>query len=135
MSGPVAPRASVRFVLGVAMSSLSLRQRPVRSAFTLVELLVVIGIIAILVALLLPSLQAARKQADKVKCLANLKELGNAYMMYSVDNAGYWPMLIHQYAPPGVDDNIAGNRTRDKRWLALDRARRMPSALPSARRR
>ncbi len=57
--------------------------RPRRPAFTLVELLVVIGIIAVLISLLLPSLAGAKKQARTVQCLTNLKQIAQAQELYA----------------------------------------------------
>ena len=57
-----------------------------RAGFTLVELLVVIGIIAVLVAMLLPSLQKAREMAQRVACGSNFRQIILAALSYAADN-------------------------------------------------
>jgi prepilin-type N-terminal cleavage/methylation domain-containing protein/prepilin-type processing-associated H-X9-DG protein len=84
-----------------------------RRGFSLVELLVVVGIIAVLVGILMPALTRARRQANAASCLSNLRQLAYAYGLYVSDNggksftydggnSGYWvPLLRPTYG--GVD--------------------------------
>jgi prepilin-type N-terminal cleavage/methylation domain-containing protein/prepilin-type processing-associated H-X9-DG protein len=113
-----------------------------RKGFSLIELLVVIGVIAILVGLLLPALASARRQAAQVRCAASMKQLAGAFALYAHDNKGYYPVARWQIPPgaaaePGIgnlywSDFIApyvARNARFNRWLVLN-----PAGLAAARR-
>jgi len=71
--------------------------------FTLVELLVVIGIIAVLIALLLPAISRARQSSQNLKCASNLRTLGQLLVMHANDHKGYLPLAGN--IVPGTDLN------------------------------
>ena len=87
-----------------------------RNGFTLVELLVVIGIIALLISILLPSLNRAREAAKQVTCLSNMRQIGYAFQMYLNANRNQFPRpAVYGTGPKGQGD--------DEDWVYLYKSR------------
>lgn len=84
------------------------RQRS-RTAFTLTELLVVIGIIVVLIGILLPVLAGARRQSNFVRCAANLKQLREATYLRGHETRGYMPLAGNIVPSPGYDTSSNPN--------------------------
>ncbi|MGB7160672.1 MAG: prepilin-type N-terminal cleavage/methylation domain-containing protein [Tepidisphaeraceae bacterium] len=87
-----------------------------RKGFTLVELLVVIGIIAVLIAILLPALQSARQQAYTVQCTSNIRQIGQALQMYYVEFKGYVPKPNYTGTQLMWHDQLAKYMAIPKDW-------------------
>ena len=101
-----------------------------REGFTLIELLVVISIIALLIAILLPALSAARDSARAVQCLSNQRQIGISLITYSHEH--------NDYVPPVADNRIAWparywtSRLIDRRYIASPEVLFCPTWAPNS---
>ena len=95
------------------------RGRSLRLGFTLVELLVVIGIIALLIGILLPTLSRARQSARTVACLSNVRQLGQAAIGYASDAKGTLPHGNVIFNAGSVRPNNGAGRVEYSRWEHL----------------
>jgi len=86
------------------------RRSSTRLGFTLIELLVVIAIIALLIAILLPSLEAARRQAKQNTCLSRIKNIGTSSRVYEADDPQGWGIPAHpgQFTQPASEPTFVG---------------------------
>ena len=91
-----------------------------RRGFTLVELLVVIGIIALLISMLLPALNKAREQANAVKCAANLRSVGQGFAMYLAENRQTYP-AAYLYKTAAGETPVRGTGTSRSRGFRVHR--------------
>ena len=91
------------------------RQRRINLGFSLVELLVVIGIISLLLALLLPALGRARQRGKQVACESNLHQIGLSLLMYANQSKG-WMFPVGPIGGDGLPTTLGTTTPRDQRW-------------------
>ena len=84
-------------------------QRFPKNGFTLVALLVIIAVIAILAAMLLPALASAKRKAQRINCVNNLKQLGLAYRIWEGDNGDKLPMRVPAKKGGAMEPALRGN--------------------------
>jgi prepilin-type N-terminal cleavage/methylation domain-containing protein/prepilin-type processing-associated H-X9-DG protein len=115
-SDPLAPRGTSPGAFSPARG---------KAGFTLVELLVVIGIIAVLIAILLPALNKARRAANEVACASNMRQLGMATIMYCNE----WKYYPGAYGKSTSGLEIAAWPTRLRKYLGGQKVFRCPSQI------
>ncbi|HZZ44567.1 MAG TPA: prepilin-type N-terminal cleavage/methylation domain-containing protein [Tepidisphaeraceae bacterium] len=111
-------------------------------AFTLVELLVVIGIIALLISILLPTLSTARQAANTAVCASNIRQLATASLLYAIENHGYFPPAHLDFLTTNLDrwhgtrPNTSApfdfSTSRLRRYLYTPNIKQCPAFEPAA---
>ena len=95
---------------------MSHRDRSKTTGFTLIELLVVVAIIALLVSILVPSLQEARSAAESAVCKSNLRSIGQAFHLYATDYSGQIPPVGYAYGQFPFDFSAPYAVAPDATW-------------------
>jgi prepilin-type processing-associated H-X9-DG protein len=102
-----------------------------RRAFSIIELLVVIGVIAVFLGLLVPALSPSRRSARSLQCKSNLRELGHALRMYAnVNNGWFYPVGYEPFSGDFMSDAFGTRVPPHERWPMTVFKVRAPNPLP-----
>ncbi|HEX7010055.1 MAG TPA: prepilin-type N-terminal cleavage/methylation domain-containing protein [Phycisphaeraceae bacterium] len=104
-------------------------RRKRRQGFTLIELMVVISIIALLISILLPALQSARRNARTVYCASNSRQIGAAMRMYADDHRGYLPPFAYDTTTVSANEKWWTRLLADGQYLPDGQRRPMDPAF------